>query len=59
MPRQQTLRAMIDWSYDLLDAAEQALFAGWRCSPAGFTVEAAEAAGAGDRDRAGMTSSTS
>ena len=27
-PRQQTLRATIEWSYDLLDAGEQRLFRG-------------------------------
>ncbi len=27
LPRQQTLRALIDWSYDLLDPAERTLFA--------------------------------
>jgi predicted ATPase/class 3 adenylate cyclase len=49
LPRQQTLRALIDWSYDLLTEAERtvlrrlALFAG------GWTLEAAEAvAAAGD-----------
>ena len=48
LPRQQTLRAMIDWSYDLLTEAERtvlrrlALFAG------GWTLEAAEAVAAGD-----------
>ena len=29
-PRQQTLRATLDWSYDLLSQAEQVLF--WRLS---------------------------
>ena len=33
-PRQQTLRATIEWSYDLLDADEQRLFARCPCSPA-------------------------
>ena len=32
----------VDWSYDLLDEPERALFAGWRCSPAGATLAAAE-----------------
>ena len=30
----QTLRATIDWSFQLLTEPEQALLAGWRCSPA-------------------------
>jgi predicted ATPase len=40
--RQRTLRATIDWSYDLLSATEQILF---RCLPVfvdGWTLEAAE-----------------
>ena len=32
LPRQQTLRAPIDWSYDLLHA-ERRVFESWRCSP--------------------------
>ena len=45
--RQQTLRAAIEWSYDLLAEQQQALF--WRLSVfAGwFGLEAAEAVGAG------------
>lgn len=41
--RQRTLRKTIDWSYDLLSAAEQRLF--WRFSAfvGGGTIEAAEA----------------
>ncbi len=36
LPRQQTLRALIDWSYDLLTEPERMLFCGVsRCSPAG------------------------
>ena len=31
--RQQTLRATIDWSYALLEPAEQRVFEGWRSSP--------------------------
>ena len=34
LPRQQTLRALIDWSYDLLSAGEQRCCSGCRCSPA-------------------------
>jgi predicted ATPase/transcriptional regulator with XRE-family HTH domain len=41
--RQQTLRNAIGWSYDLLDAAEQALFARLAVFAGGGTLEAAEA----------------
>ena len=41
--RQQTLRDAIAWSYDLLDAAEQALFARLGVFVGGCTLEAAEA----------------
>ena len=49
LPRQQTLRALIDWSYDLLDPPEKALFARLSMFAGGFTLEAAEAVGA-DRE---------
>jgi predicted ATPase/class 3 adenylate cyclase len=41
--RQQTLRATIDWSYDLLEADEQTLFARLAIFAGGCTLEAAEA----------------
>src|ERR1700728_2510078 len=41
--RQQTLRAAIDWSYDLLSAAEQKLFRRLSVFVGGSTLEAAEA----------------
>lgn len=41
--RQQTLRATIDWSYDLLSASEQTLFVRLACFAGGRTLEAAEA----------------
>jgi predicted ATPase len=41
--RQQTLRATIDWSYDLLEVGEQSLFARLAVFAGGFTLEAAEA----------------
>jgi predicted ATPase/class 3 adenylate cyclase len=41
--RQQTLRATIAWSYDLLDPAEQQLFARVAVFAGGFTLEAADA----------------
>jgi predicted ATPase/class 3 adenylate cyclase len=40
--RQRTLRAAIDWSYDLLDAEEQALFRGLSVFAGGCDLEAAE-----------------
>ena len=40
--RQQTLRAAIDWSYDLLSAAEKALFCAVSVFGGGWTLEAAE-----------------
>ena len=48
-PRQQTLRAMLDWSYELLDAAEQALLRRLSVFANGWTLEAA-AAVCGDGD---------
>lgn len=41
--RQQTLRATLDWSYDLLPAAEQILFRRLAVFVGGCTLEAAEA----------------
>ena len=52
LPRQQTLRALIDWSYDLLTEPERILFRRLAVFAGGFTVEAAEAVGGGgDPDR--------
>ena len=42
LPRQQTLRALIDWSYDLLQPAEQALFCRLAVFAGGWTLHAAE-----------------
>jgi predicted ATPase len=47
LPRQQTLRALIDWSHDLLDAKERALFRRLAVFAGGWTLEAAEEVGAG------------
>jgi non-specific serine/threonine protein kinase len=45
LPRQQTLRAAMDWSYDLLAEPEQALLRALSVFAGGFTLEAAEAVG--------------
>jgi predicted ATPase/class 3 adenylate cyclase/DNA-binding CsgD family transcriptional regulator len=42
-PRQQTLRATIDWSYDLLSKAEQAVFRSLGVFAGAFTLDDAEA----------------
>jgi predicted ATPase/transcriptional regulator with XRE-family HTH domain len=42
-PRQQTLRGAIEWSYNLLDADEQALFRRLGIFAGGFTLVATEA----------------
>jgi predicted ATPase/DNA-binding SARP family transcriptional activator len=41
-PRQQTLRATIEWSHDLLDSQEQRLFARLAIFPGGATLDAAQ-----------------
>jgi predicted ATPase/class 3 adenylate cyclase len=45
--RQQTLRALVDWSYDLLAESEKALLRRLAVFAGGFALEAAEAVGAG------------
>jgi predicted ATPase/class 3 adenylate cyclase len=42
LPRQQTLRAMIDWSYDLLPESERVLLCRLSVFAGGWTLEAAE-----------------
>lgn len=49
LPRQQTLRALVDWSYDLLDDAERTLLQRLSVFAGGWTLEAAEAVCVGDR----------
>ena len=41
LPRHQTLRAMLDWSHDLLDDTEKKLFARLSVFAGGWTLEAA------------------
>src|SRR5258706_7327246 len=47
LPRQQTLRASIDWSYDLLDLPERVLLRRLAVFAGGWTLEGAEAVAAG------------
>jgi tetratricopeptide (TPR) repeat protein len=47
-PRQQTLRATLEWSYGLLDDAEQRLFERLAVFAGGWTLEAAEDVCAGE-----------
>lgn len=46
-PQQQTLRASMDWSHDLLSDPERVLFRRLAVFAGGFTLEAAEQVGAG------------
>ncbi len=48
LPRQQTLRALIDWSHDLLDQRERTLFRQLGVFMNGFTLEGAVAVGSGE-----------
>jgi predicted ATPase/DNA-binding SARP family transcriptional activator len=47
-PRQQTLRATVDWSYQLLEEADRRLFRRLAVFAGGCTVDAAEAVCGGD-----------
>ncbi len=48
LPRQQTLRATIDWSHDLLDGRERTLFRRLGIFVNGFTLEGAVATASGE-----------
>ncbi len=48
LPRHQTMRALIDWSYDLLDKRERTLFRRLGIFVNGFALEGAVAVGSGD-----------
>ena len=48
LPRHQTLRALIDWSYDLLPQAERTLLGRLSIFAGGWTLEAAETICVGD-----------
>jgi non-specific serine/threonine protein kinase len=55
LPRQKTLRASIDWSYDLLTDHERALLRRLSVFAGGWTLEAAEGVGGeGDVEKAGV-----
>ncbi len=48
MPHQQTLQTMMDWSFNLLSASEQALLRRLSVFSGGFTLETAESVCAGE-----------
>jgi predicted ATPase/transcriptional regulator with XRE-family HTH domain len=50
LPRQQTLRALIDWSYDLLGEAERTMFRALGIFAGGFALDAAVAVVAPELD---------
>jgi non-specific serine/threonine protein kinase len=49
LPRQQTLRGTVDWSYELLTPDERVLLARLSVFAGGWSIEAAEVVGADDR----------
>ncbi len=54
LPRQQTLRAAVDWSYDLLSKPERLLLARLSVFAGGWTMEAAEAVCSGNGPEDGL-----
>jgi len=54
-PRHRTLRAAIDWSYQLLDDDERALFDAFAVFPAEFDFDAAQAVWSSDRHTTVLT----
>jgi predicted ATPase/DNA-binding CsgD family transcriptional regulator len=52
--RHRTLRATLEWSFELLDEAEKALFYRLSVFVGGWDLEAAEAVGTGDAVEAGL-----
>ena len=50
LPRQQTLRALIDWSYDLLTAKEKTLLRRMSVFAGGWTLATAEQVGVGESE---------
>lgn len=58
VPRQQTLRAAMDWSYELLSAHEQTLFRRLSVFAGGFTLESAEQVCGDDESKADLPPSS-
>lgn len=55
LPRQQTLRALIDWSYQLLNQTEQRALRGLSVFSGGWTLEAAESVVGADEALDGLS----
>ena len=55
LPRQQTLRALIDWSYQLLNETEQRALRGLSVFSGGWTLEAAESVVGADEALDGLS----
>ncbi len=55
LPRQQTLRALIDWSYQLLNGTEQRALRGLSVFSGGWTLEAAESVVGADEALEGLS----
>ena len=53
LPRHQTLRATLDWSYDLLSERDRRVFARLAVFTGSWTLEAAEAIAAGEETESG------